>query len=58
MALSHPKVRAGLGISGISVPCGQTMHGLPIGVQILAGHFAEGKLLRVAQAVEAAQPKA
>ncbi len=40
------------GICGISVPCGETSHGLPIGVQVLAGHFAEGKLLRVAHAIE------
>lgn len=45
------------GICGISVPCGQTAEGLPIGVQILAGHFAEAKLLRVALAVETAQPR-
>jgi aspartyl-tRNA(Asn)/glutamyl-tRNA(Gln) amidotransferase subunit A len=44
------------GICGISVPCGTTTAGLPIGVQVLAGHFAEGKLLRVAQAIESAQP--
>jgi len=43
------------GICGISVPCGTTGNGLPIGVQLLAGHFQEGKLLRVAQAVETAQ---
>jgi aspartyl-tRNA(Asn)/glutamyl-tRNA(Gln) amidotransferase subunit A len=43
------------GICGISVPCGATQAGLPIGVQLLAGHFAEGKLLRVARAVEVAQ---
>ncbi|AFL87012.1 glutamyl-tRNA(Gln) and/or aspartyl-tRNA(Asn) amidotransferase, A subunit [Terriglobus roseus DSM 18391] len=46
------------GICGISVPCGQTQGGLPIGVQLLAGHFQESKLLRVARAVEAAQPAA
>lgn len=43
------------GICGISVPCGETKDGLPIGVQLLAGHFQEGKLLRVAQAVEDTQ---
>lgn len=43
------------GICGISVPCGETKDGLPIGVQLLAGHFQEGKLLRVAQAVEDSQ---
>jgi aspartyl-tRNA(Asn)/glutamyl-tRNA(Gln) amidotransferase subunit A len=46
------------GICGISVPCGQTATGLPIGVQVLAGHFAEGSLLRVAQAIESSQGKA
>jgi len=43
------------GISGISVPVGETAEHLPIGVQVLAGHFQEAKLLRVAQAVENAQ---
>jgi len=40
------------GIPGISVPCGFTAAGLPIGVQFLAGHFEEGKLLQVASAYE------
>jgi len=40
------------GIPGISVPCGFTKSGLPIGVQFLAGHFAEGNLLRIAYAYE------
>ena len=43
------------GICGVSVPCGNTKEGLPIGVQILGKHFAEGMALRVAQAVENAQ---
>ncbi len=43
------------GICGISVPAGETSEGLPIGVQVLAGHFQEGKLFRVAQAIETAQ---
>ncbi len=43
------------GICGISVPCGTTTAGLPIGVQVLAGHFQEGKLLQVARAIESAQ---
>jgi aspartyl-tRNA(Asn)/glutamyl-tRNA(Gln) amidotransferase subunit A len=45
------------GICGISVPCGETKAGLPIGVQILGPHFGEPVLLRVAQAVESAQKK-
>jgi aspartyl-tRNA(Asn)/glutamyl-tRNA(Gln) amidotransferase subunit A len=40
------------GICGISVPCGQSREGLPIGAQILGRHFDEATVLRVAQAVE------
>jgi aspartyl-tRNA(Asn)/glutamyl-tRNA(Gln) amidotransferase subunit A len=40
------------GIPGISVPCGYTASGLPIGVQFLAGHFEEGKLLQFAAVYE------
>jgi len=40
------------GIPGISVPCGFTRSGLPIGAQFLAGHFDEGKILQVASAYE------
>jgi aspartyl-tRNA(Asn)/glutamyl-tRNA(Gln) amidotransferase subunit A len=44
------------GIPGISVPCGTTDHdggkSLPVGLQILAPHLAEAKLLRIAKAAE------
>jgi aspartyl-tRNA(Asn)/glutamyl-tRNA(Gln) amidotransferase subunit A len=40
------------GIPGISVPCGFTKGGLPIGAQFLAGHFEEGKLIQIAAAFE------
>jgi aspartyl-tRNA(Asn)/glutamyl-tRNA(Gln) amidotransferase subunit A len=40
------------GIPGISVPCGFTSGGLPIGVQFMAGHFEEGKLIQVASTYE------
>ena len=40
------------GIPGISVPCGYTASGLPIGMQFLAGHFEEGKLIQIASAYE------
>ena len=40
------------GICGISVPCGQSSEGLPIGAQMLGKHFDEATVLRVAQAVE------
>lgn len=41
-----------VGIPGISVPCGQTKSGLPIGLQVLGRHFDEGTVLRVAHAAE------
>ncbi len=40
------------GIPGISVPCGKTQSGLPIGLQVLGRHFDESTVLRVATAVE------
>ncbi len=40
------------GIPGISVPCGFSGEGLPIGAQILARHFREEDLFRAAAAVE------
>ena len=43
------------GICGVSVPCGATKAGLPVGMQILAAHLKEGTAFRVARAVEAAQ---
>jgi aspartyl-tRNA(Asn)/glutamyl-tRNA(Gln) amidotransferase subunit A len=43
------------GICGVSVPCGETKDGLPIGVQVMGKHFDEGTMLRVAQAVETLQ---
>jgi aspartyl-tRNA(Asn)/glutamyl-tRNA(Gln) amidotransferase subunit A len=43
------------GIPGISVPCGKTAtERLPVGMQILANHFDEARLLRVADAFEKA----
>jgi aspartyl-tRNA(Asn)/glutamyl-tRNA(Gln) amidotransferase subunit A len=40
------------GIPGISVPCGFSGGGLPIGLQIQAAHFQEEKLLRAAYNLE------
>jgi aspartyl-tRNA(Asn)/glutamyl-tRNA(Gln) amidotransferase subunit A len=37
------------GLPGISVPCGFSKAGLPIGLQLLAGPFEEEKLLRAAR---------
>jgi aspartyl-tRNA(Asn)/glutamyl-tRNA(Gln) amidotransferase subunit A len=36
------------GIPGISVPCGFSSEGLPMGLQIMAKHFDEGKIFKVA----------
>jgi aspartyl-tRNA(Asn)/glutamyl-tRNA(Gln) amidotransferase subunit A len=43
------------GICGVSVPCGETAEGLPIGVQIMGKHFDEATILRVGSAAEASQ---
>jgi aspartyl-tRNA(Asn)/glutamyl-tRNA(Gln) amidotransferase subunit A len=42
------------GIPCMSVPCGKTSEGLPVGMQILARHFDEAGMLRVAHAFEQA----
>ena len=42
------------GIPGMSVPCGFSSHGLPIGLQVLGKHFDEGALLKVAYSFEQA----
>ncbi len=42
------------GIPGISVPCGKSPQGLPIGMQILANHFEESRMLQLAHAFEKA----
>jgi aspartyl-tRNA(Asn)/glutamyl-tRNA(Gln) amidotransferase subunit A len=43
------------GICGMSVPCGATQSGLPVGVQILGKHFDEATVFRVGAAIEAAE---
>ncbi len=40
------------GICGMSVPCGETKDGLPIGVQVMARHFDEATMLRAGLAIE------
>ena len=40
------------GICGVSVPCGKSRDGLPIGMQILGRHFDEGTVFRVGRALE------
>jgi len=40
------------GVPAISVPCGQSSAGLPIGMQLIGDHFDEARLLNVAYAYE------
>ena len=40
------------GLPGLSLPCGFTQAGLPIGLQVLGRPFDEAKLLRIARALE------
>jgi aspartyl-tRNA(Asn)/glutamyl-tRNA(Gln) amidotransferase subunit A len=41
-----------VGVPGISIPCGKSKEGLPIGMQILGKHFDEATVLRVAHVAE------
>ena len=43
------------GIPCMSVPCGNTVEGLPVGMQILTRHFDETTMFRLAHAFEQAQ---
>jgi len=45
-----------VGLPAISVPCGFTRAGLPVGLQIVGGWRAETTVLRAAAAFEAAAP--
>jgi aspartyl-tRNA(Asn)/glutamyl-tRNA(Gln) amidotransferase subunit A len=40
------------GIPCMSVPCGLTSEGLPVGLQILCNHFDESRMFRIADAFE------
>jgi aspartyl-tRNA(Asn)/glutamyl-tRNA(Gln) amidotransferase subunit A len=40
------------GICGVSVPCGLSREGLPIGAQVLGPHFGESTVFRAARAIE------
>jgi len=42
------------GIPAISIPCGLTESKLPIGLQLMAPHFAEARLLQIAHAYQTA----
>jgi aspartyl-tRNA(Asn)/glutamyl-tRNA(Gln) amidotransferase subunit A len=40
------------GVPGISIPCGRSKSGLPIGLQLFTRHFREDTLLRLARKCE------
>ena len=40
------------GIPALSVPCGNTSEGLPVGLQVMTRHFDETTMFRIAAAVE------
>lgn len=40
------------GLPGLSMPCGFSENGLPIGLQIIGPHFGEDKILKAAYALE------
>jgi len=40
------------GIPGISIPCGNSSRGLPVGMQIFGPHFSEGRVMQLAHAFE------
>lgn len=42
------------GVPCMSVPCGATAEGLPVGMQILCSHFEEAKMFRLAYSYESA----
>ena len=44
------------GVPSLSVPCGFTADGLPLGLQLATRHFDEATLFRVAHAYEQATP--
>ena len=44
------------GVPGISVPCGLSSEGLPIGLQLLGPNWSEARLLRLAHAYQTGNP--
>ena len=44
------------GIPGVSVPCGLTPSGLPVGFQLMGRHWGESDILRLAHAYEQIHP--
>lgn len=51
-SIENTAVCNGLGLPAISVPCGFSSEGLPIGLMICGPRFSEGRLLALAQQIE------
>jgi aspartyl-tRNA(Asn)/glutamyl-tRNA(Gln) amidotransferase subunit A len=57
LLLRHNRPANLAGVPAVSVPCGFTRSGLPIGLQIMAGVSSEPVLLRIAKIFERARPQ-
>jgi aspartyl-tRNA(Asn)/glutamyl-tRNA(Gln) amidotransferase subunit A len=57
LLLRHNRPANLAGVPSLSVPCGFTRAGLPIGLQFMAGVSSEPVLLRIARIFERSQPK-
>ncbi|HEV3469942.1 MAG TPA: Asp-tRNA(Asn)/Glu-tRNA(Gln) amidotransferase subunit GatA [Pyrinomonadaceae bacterium] len=44
------------GVPGVSVPCGLSSNGLPVGFQLMGRHWGEADILRLAHAYQQAHP--
>jgi amidase len=56
IGVDFPREIAGRPVSSISVPCGWTRDGLPVGLQIVGRRFADATVLTVAHMFEIACP--
>ena len=54
LGLRNTSVVNQLGLCAVSLPCGLTQNGLPVGLQLIGLPHTEGRLLRLAQAFEEA----
>ena len=57
LLLRHNRPANLAGVPAVSVPCGFTRSGLPIGLQIMAGVSSEPILLRIAKIFERSRPR-
>jgi aspartyl-tRNA(Asn)/glutamyl-tRNA(Gln) amidotransferase subunit A len=55
--ISFTRVFNLLRVPALSLPCGETSHGLPVGLQLVGRPFDEAMLVRVGRAYEHARPR-